>query len=52
MKSSEEIENIKQTLKDKGVKYSIGAYVDIHGIPKGKFVPINHINHMAHGSEL
>ena len=52
MKSSEEIENIKQTLKDKGVKYCIGAYVDIHGIPKGKFVPIDHLNHMAHGSEL
>ena len=52
MKSSEEIENIKQTLKDKGVKYCIGAYVDIHGIPKGKFVPIDHLNHMAQGSEL
>mgnify|MGYP001118377136 CR=1 FL=1 len=52
MKSTEEISNIKQQLKDKGVKYCIGAYVDIHGIPKGKFVPIDHLEHMAHGSEL
>lgn len=51
-KSDTEIEAIKQQLKDKGVKYCIGAYVDIHGIPKGKFVPIDHLNHMAHGSEL
>ena len=52
MKSSAEINEIKQELKDKGVKYCIGAYVDIHGIPKGKFVPIDHLEHMAHGSEL
>jgi len=52
MKSVEEIRRIQQTLKDKGVKYCIGAYVDIHGIPKGKFVPIDHLPHMAEGSEL
>ncbi len=52
MKSSEEINVIQQQLKDKGVKYCIGAYVDIHGIPKGKVVPIDHLEHMAHGSEL
>jgi len=52
VKSAEEINSIKQQLKDKGVKYCIGAYVDIHGIPKGKFVPIDHLEHMAHGSEL
>ncbi len=52
MKSSEEIKSIKEDLKNKGVKYCIGAYVDIHGVPKGKFVPIDHLEHMAHGSEL
>lgn len=52
VKSSEEIRNIQQDLKSKGVKYCIGAYVDIHGIPKGKVVPIDHLEHMAHGSEL
>jgi glutamine synthetase len=34
------------------VKYCVGAYVDIHGVPKGKFVPIDHFMHFAHGSEL
>lgn len=39
-------------LKARGVKYVVGAYVDIHGVPKGKFVPIDHFLHFAHGSEL
>jgi glutamine synthetase len=52
MKTPEEISAIKQKLKADGVKYCIGAYVDIHGIPKGKFVPIDHLDNMAHGSEL
>ena len=48
-------DKIKQTqeeLRAKGVKYCIGAYVDIHGVPKAKVVPIDHLEHMAHGSEL
>lgn len=52
MKSDSEIQKIKQDLIDKGVKYCTGVYVDIHGIPKGKVVPISHFEHMAHGSEL
>ncbi|MET0028760.1 MAG: type III glutamate--ammonia ligase [Candidatus Thiodiazotropha sp.] len=51
-KSSDEIRQIQQALKAKGVKYCMGTYVDIHGIPKGKVVPIDHLEHMAHGSEL
>ncbi len=39
-------------LKAQGVKYCIGAYVDIHGVQKGKVVPIEHLAHMAAGSEL
>ena len=41
-----------QALAAQGVKYCIGAYPDIHGIPKGKVVPIAHFPHFAHGSEL
>lgn len=52
MKTADEIHSIQQELRAKGVKYCIGAYVDIHGIPKGKFVPIDHLPHMAKGSEL
>lgn len=52
MKSDSEILKIQAELKTKGVKYCVGAYVDIHGVPKGKFVPIDHFLHFAHGSEL
>ena len=52
MKSVSDIHTIQQALRAKGVKYCLGAYVDIHGIPKGKFVPIDHLLHMAEGSEL
>jgi glutamine synthetase len=48
-------DKIKQTQEElaaKGVKYCIGAYVDIHGVQKGKVVPLHHLDHMAHGSEL
>ncbi len=43
---------IKEELVAKGVKYCIGAYVDIHGVPKGKVVPISHFEDFAAGSEL
>jgi glutamine synthetase len=52
MKSDTELLKIASELKGKGVKYCVGAYVDIHGVPKGKFVPIDHFMHFAHGSEL
>jgi glutamine synthetase len=42
----------KQQLRSRGVKYCIGAYVDIHGVPKGKVVPVDHFEHFAGGSEL
>lgn len=53
--SSEETAKVAETyrrLKAEGVKYCIGAYVDIHGVQKGKVVPIEHLAHMAAGSEL
>ncbi|MGC4130316.1 MAG: type III glutamate--ammonia ligase, partial [Bergeyella sp.] len=46
------LSSLRDDLKSKGVKYCIGAYVDIHGIPKGKFVPIDHFEDFANGSEL
>ena len=52
MKSAAELKKIKQNLIKKGVKYCVGAYVDIHGVPKGKFVPVEHFEHFAEGSEL
>lgn len=46
------MEELKNKLKAQGVKYCIGAYVDIHGVAKGKFVPIDHFEDFASGSEL
>ncbi|WP_290871632.1 type III glutamate--ammonia ligase [Aquabacterium sp.] len=51
MHTPEDILALQQALKAKGVKYCIGAYVDIHGIQKGKVVPIDHLPQMAAGSE-
>lgn len=46
------IQTQRETLKSQGVKYCVGAYVDLHGVPKGKVVPIDHFDHFAYGSEL
>jgi glutamine synthetase len=51
MYAKEKISEIEQKLRDRGIRYCIGAYVDIHGAPKGKVVPLAHLSHMAHGSE-
>jgi len=52
MYTADKIKKTQEFLRAKGVKYCIGAYVDIHGVPKGKVVPLDHLAHMAHGSEL
>jgi len=51
MYTAEAIKRTQEELRGKGVKYCIGAYVDIHGVPKGKVVPIDHLEEMASGSE-
>ncbi len=45
-------EQLKQNLQDQGVKYALGGYVDLHGVIKGKFVPLEHLGRMMKGSEL
>ena len=47
-----DIPALRDHYKAQGVKYCIGAFVDIHGVPKGKFVPIDHFEDFAAGSEL
>jgi glutamine synthetase len=42
----------KEELRARGIRYCVGAYVDIHGNPKAKCVPIDHFEHMMEGSEL
>jgi glutamine synthetase len=43
---------LRQSLVDQGVKYVLPAYVDLHGIPKAKAVPIAHLARMLRGSEM
>ena len=47
----EQIIAMRDDLKKQGVKYCIGAFVDIHGVPKAKFVPIDHLEDFAAGTE-
>jgi glutamine synthetase len=39
-------------LREQGVRYLFGAYVDAHGVPKSKCVPVEYLPSMADGSEL
>ena len=48
--SEDEIAGLKRELEQNGVKYCLPAYVDIHGIPKSKSVPISHFESAMRGS--
>ena len=43
---------VRERLREQGVRYLFGAYVDAHGVPKSKCVPIDHLEGAAAGSEL
>ena len=47
-----EIERAQAALREAGVEYCLSAYVDVHGVPKAKAVPIAHFARMMDGSEL
>lgn len=46
------IADLHKRLREANVKYLTPSYVDMHGIPKTKMVPIEHLERMMHGSEL
>ena len=50
--SSLDLQELKLALKEKGVKYAIASFVDIHGMCKAKMVPLTHFEQMMQGSEL
>jgi glutamine synthetase len=50
--TNEPLEVVRERLAAAGVRYLFGAYVDVHGVPKSKCVPIEHLESMASGSEL
>jgi glutamine synthetase len=39
-------------LASEGVKFLLASYVDMHGVSKGKVVPLAHLDRMLKGSEL
>jgi glutamine synthetase len=43
---------VQARLREEGVRYLFGAYVDAHGVPKSKCVPIEFLASAAAGSEL
>lgn len=42
----------REWLERRGVRYCLPSYVDMHGVSKGKMVPIAHYAQMMGGSEL
>ena len=45
-------EALDRRLREQGVKYCLASYVDLHGVPKCKSVPIAHLGRMLGGSEM
>jgi glutamine synthetase len=45
-------QQIKTDLDQKGVRYALASFVDLHGMAKAKAVPLAHLGQMARGSEL
>jgi glutamine synthetase len=43
---------VKDDLVARGVRHCVGAFVDIHGVPKGKLVPVADFDAFAAGSGL
>ena len=43
---------LRRRLLDEGVRYAMPIYVDVHGVPKTKAVPVEHLDRMLRGSEL
>ena len=50
--SSPDWQQIKTDLEQKGVRYALASFVDLHGMAKAKAVPLAHLSQMARGSEL
>nr|MCU0530220.1 type III glutamate--ammonia ligase [Cyanobium sp. Prado107] len=46
------VENTRASLEQRGVRYALASFVDLHGVCKAKAVPIGHLDAMLAGSEL
>jgi glutamine synthetase len=52
MAADTSVKSLKKSLADRGVRFLLASYVDMHGIPKSKMVPLDHLEQMSDGSEL
>ncbi|MGR7995824.1 type III glutamate--ammonia ligase [Xanthobacter sp. ZOL 2024] len=43
---------LETTIAEKKIEYLLASYVDMHGVSKGKIVPVGHRDQMMMGSEL
>jgi glutamine synthetase len=50
--SDNAVQSLQERLRSQGVKYALASYVDLHGVPKAKAVPLDHLGQMMAGSEL
>lgn len=50
--SDDSVQALQRSLAERGVKYALASYVDIHGVCKAKAVPLAHLDQMMGGSEL
>ena len=47
-----DVKKLRQEFEKRGVRYMLSSYVDMHGVPKAKMVPVGHLEQMLNGSEL
>ena len=47
-----DLDQLRKILQQNNIKYLIPSYVDMHGVPKTKMVPVAHLERMLGGSEL
>jgi glutamine synthetase len=47
-----EVSELAERLTTAGVKYAAISFVDMHGKPKAKMVPLNHLGQAVRGSEM
>src|SRR5688500_2901745 len=52
IKSLDRVALLRKDLEAKGVQYCLAVFVDVHGIPKSKVVPIAKFAEMCEGGEL
>ena len=46
------LDELGRRLGARGVKYGLASYVDLHGVPKAKAVPLAHLGRMLKASEM